>query len=222
MKKLLGIAASAILLSTPVAADVCDYRPSALIGGAVAGAVGTAGAGAAAAGIGAKAVGFYTLTHSVTGATMLGSTAAGTSAAGTVGIIGGSAGVAGTVGAILMAPATIIAGVVVGAGTAIYEGACYFTVERIEDPAALMPILESLDAQGEGRYFNRYFKLYKQGLTSGYIMLATKVDEDGNILKKERFEIENLYIEDGILKHRDWGPNTTIGRVGYIQQAGNK
>lgn len=214
MKKQLGIAASVVLMSTPVAADVCDYRPSALIGGAGAGAVGTAGAGAAAAGIGAKAVGFYTLTHSVTGATMLGSTAAGTSAAGTVGIIGGSAGVAGTIGAILMAPATIIAGVVIGAGTAIYEGACYFTVERIEDPAALMPILESMDAQSD----EKYFRLVKNNSYDGHIWVATKVDENGIVLKRERFYIENLYIEDGILKNRDWGPNTKIGRVGYVQQ----
>lgn len=214
MKKLLGVAATTFFLSTPVAADVCDYRPSALIGGVGAGAVGTAGAGAAAAGIGAKTVGFYTLTHSVSGATMLGSTATGASAAGTVGIIGGSAGVAGTIGSILMAPATIIAGLVVGAGTAIYEGACYFSVERIEDPAALMPILENLDAQSE----SRHFELHKQSSTTGYILLATSFDEDGNILKRNRFDIENLYIEDGILRHRDWGPNTTIGHVGYVQK----
>ena len=28
-----------------------------------------------------------------------------------------------------------------------------------------------------------------------------------------RYEIENLYIADGVLKHRDWGRNTVIGRV---------
>ena len=26
----------------------------------------------------------------------------------------------------------------------------------------------------------------------------------------------DLYIENGILKNKDWGPNSKIGKVGYI------
>ena len=45
-------------------ADVCDYKPSALAGAAVAG-------GVAAAGVGMKAAGYYTLIHAGSGLTML-------------------------------------------------------------------------------------------------------------------------------------------------------
>ena len=206
------------MIGTSALAEVCDYRPSNLIGGIGTGAIGTAGAGVAAAGIGAKAAGFYTLTHAVTGATMLGSTAGGASAAGTVGIMGGTAGAIGTIGAIIMAPATIIAGIAIGAGTAIYEGACYFTVERVEDPSIIIKILEDLDKQSE----DEYFELQKNGVGSGAIYVATKVDEFGKVLKRTRYSIDKLYIESGMLKHKDWGPNSQIGRVGYVDESGGK
>ena len=206
---------TAIFGSTALA-DVCDYRPSNLIGSLGTGALGTAGAGVAVAGAGAKAAGFYTLTHAVTGATMLGSTAGGASAAGTVGIMGGTAGAIGTIGAILMAPVTIAAGVVIGAGTAIYEGACYYTIERVEDPKIIMKILEDLDRQSD----DKYFELQKNGIGSGAIYVATKVDEFGKVLKRTRYSIEKLYIEEGVLKHKDWGPNSQIGRVGYVDESG--
>lgn len=201
--------------ATNVSAGVCDYRPSNLIGGLGTGALGATGAGVAAAGVGAKAAGFYTLTHAVTGATMLGSTAGGVSAAGTVGIMGGTAGVVGTVGAVLMAPATILAGLVIGTGTAIYEGACYFTIEKVEDPVIIMRILEGLDKQSD----DEYFSLKKNGIGSGAIYVATKVDEDGTVLKRTRYSIDKLYIENGVLKHSDWGPNSQIGRVGYVDSS---
>ena len=203
------------LVGSTALADVCDYRPSNIIGGIGTGAIGTAGAGVAAAGIGAKAAGFYTFTNAITGATMLGSTAGGVSAAGTVGIMGGTAGAIGTIGAILLAPATIAAGVVIGAGTAIYEGACYYTIERVEDPKIIMKILEDLDRQSD----DEYFELQKNGTGSGAIYVATKMDEFGKVLKRTQYSIEKLYIEEGVLKHKDWGPNSQIGRVGFINKS---
>lgn len=211
------LASIMVLLGSTALADVCDYRPSNLIGSLGTGAIGTAGAGVAVAGAGAKAAGFYTLTHAVTGATMLGSTAGGASAAGTVGIMGGTAGAIGTIGAVLMAPVTIAVGVVIGAGTAIYEGACYYTIERVEDPKIIMRILEDLDRQSE----DEYFELQKNGIGSGVVYVATNVDEFGQVLKRTRYNIEKLYIEEGVLKHKDWGPNTQIGSVGYIDESGD-
>ena len=59
-----------------VAAAICDWRPSQLIGGGPTGAAVTAGGAVAATGTGLQIAGFYTLVHSTSGAVMLGSTAA--------------------------------------------------------------------------------------------------------------------------------------------------
>lgn len=127
MKK---IAVSILLsgfLSQAAIADVCDYRPSQLIGGAATGAVAGSAGAAAATGVGLKAAGIYTLTHATTGAAMLGSTAAGASAAGTTGIIAGSAGFLGTAGAVLMSPLVIIPAAITAVGVGAYEGGCYLS-----------------------------------------------------------------------------------------------
>lgn len=108
-------------------ADVCDYRPSQLIGGATTGAVAGSTGAAAATGIGLQAAGIYTLTNATTGAAMLGSTAAGASAAGTTGIIAGSAGFLGTAGAVLMSPFVIIPAAITAVGVGAYEGGCYLS-----------------------------------------------------------------------------------------------
>jgi len=199
------------LLATSSYADICDYRPSNLIGGAGAGAAATAGTGVATIGLGAKVAGFYTLTHAVTGATMLGSTAVGASAAGTVGIIGGTAGFVGTLGAIIMAPATIIAGVIIGTGTALLEGGCYFVVERVEDPEIILEILRNLADNSDPKYFELYEGKEKS------IYVASKIDDKGKVLKRVEYKVKKLYIEEGMLKHKDFGLNTKIGKVGYVE-----
>lgn len=127
MKKLVASLALSGFLAQPVFADVCDYRPSQLIGGTSTTVV-AGGAGATVAtGIGLKAAGIYTLTHATTGAAMLGSTAAGASAAGTTGIIAGSAGFLGTAGAVLLSPFVIIPAAVTAVGVGAYEGGCYLS-----------------------------------------------------------------------------------------------
>ena len=125
MKKIIITLVVAMSLVQSAMADVCDYRPSELIGGKTTGTV-AGGAGAAAAtGVGMKAAGIYTITHATTGATMLGSTAAGASAAGTTGIIAGTCGVLGSIGAALMSPFVIIPAAVVAVSVGAYEGGCY-------------------------------------------------------------------------------------------------
>lgn len=113
------------LLAQVSVAEVCDYRPSSLIGGNASVATGVTTGAAAATGVGLKAAGVYTITHATSGAVMLGSTAAGASAAGTTGIIAGTAGLLGTVGAVLMSPFVIVPAAAVAAGIGIYEGGCY-------------------------------------------------------------------------------------------------
>lgn len=193
------------------AENACNYRPSNLIGGGATGAAATAGAATAAAGIGAKAAGFYTLTHAATGMTMLGSTAGGVSAAGTVGIMGGTAGVVGTIGSIIMAPATIITGAVVGSATIAFESACYFSIERLDDPALIMSVLDNLAMHSD----KDYFELIKSS-DGTYIYVASEVDPNGKVMERNKYSASDLYIENGILKNSDWGPNSKIGKVGYV------
>lgn len=205
--------------SSSAYADVCDYKPSSLIGGATAGIAATAGAGVAGAGVAANAAGFYTLTHAVTGATMLGSTAGGASAAGTVGIMGGTAGAIGTIASIIMAPVTIIAGAVIGGGVAIYEGACYFTVERVEDPEVIKGILNNIienDKKG-------YYMLHTYGVAGllnnkvvNSFKIAEEVNKQGKVIKWSSYNIDNLYVEEGMLMHKDYGPNTRIAEIGLV------
>jgi len=118
-------------LSSQIAiAGICDHRPSKVIGTGLTGSVATGSGVTAAAGAGLKAAGFYTITHATSGAAMLGSTAAGTSAAGTVGIMSGTAGAVGTVGAFLMSPFVIIPAAIVAGGIGVYEGGCYLSSKK--------------------------------------------------------------------------------------------
>ncbi|WP_169701350.1 hypothetical protein [Planktomarina temperata] len=190
----------------------CGYRPSNLIGGAGTGAAATAATATAAAGVGAKAAGFYTLTNAITGATMLGSTAGGVSAAGTVGIMGGTAGAIGTIGAVLMAPVTIVTGAVIGGGTAVFEGACYFAVDRLDDPELIMAVVQNLALQSDANYF----ELVDEADGAATIYVATEVEANGKVMERTKYSVDKLYIEDGVLRHKDWGPNTQLGKVGYV------
>jgi hypothetical protein len=190
--------------ASPAFADFCDYRPSQLIGDSGAGAVGTAGAATAVAGTAAKAAGFYTLTHAATGATMLASTAGGVSAASTVGIMGGTAAGIGTVGAILMAPVTIIAGAVTAVGVAAYEGGCYFTDERVTEYADVLKIMENMDANADSDVFRLL------------LVNGSEQIQIGPIGNSDNYWVEDLYIVNGTLMNRDWFKNTTVGKIGFF------
>jgi hypothetical protein len=196
--------------AAPVAAGICDWRPSAMIGGggtaAVAGGAGAVGA----AGAGMKVAGFYTLVHSTSGLTMLGSAAAGASGAGTVGIIGGTAGVAGTAGAILMAPATIIAAIGTAVAVVGLEGACWLGDDRITEPAEVAVYLRSMNAVADPAFFR-----FREGNALANTDLLVR-DKAGRM---QRYLLSDLYIVNGVLKHRDWGLNTTIGRIGFVATA---
>ncbi|TCM82607.1 hypothetical protein [Rhodovulum steppense] len=182
-------------------AEICDYKPSKLVGNAATAVGASVAGGADAAGIALKAAGYYTLLHSGSGLTLLGSTAAGASAAGTVGIIAGTAGAIGSIGSVLMAPVTVALGAVAFVGAGAYEGFCYFRVDRVTDPYDVRRIIESIAANDDA------------------VAIVRTADGDAMELRTDgavdTFLLRNLYIADGQLKHRKWGPvpNRTLGPI---------
>lgn len=232
--RLMIMAAAFAATGSLAQAAICDYRPSQLIGGdgggktvltdmsskvdkadpstqVARGATTAAGVGVpvvAAVGVGMKTAGFYTLVNAATGATMLGWTAAGTSAAGTVGIIGGTGGGIGVAAAAAMNPVTWVVGGVTVLVMGGYEGGCYYLVdERITDYAEIDAIMQDLGRQAAPEHF-RYIGNNFGDENKAYIRVKNGKGE------WDDYQVRNLYIVNGLLKHSDWGLNTVIGRVG--------
>jgi hypothetical protein len=196
---LVFVSASFAAVATTSRADLCDYKPSSLIGKAAA-AVGTTVSGSGAlAGIGMQSAGYYTLVHAGSGLTMLGSTAAGSSAAGTVGIMAGTGGVVGTLGAFVMSPVTITVGSVTAVSVGAFEGICLTQVERVTDPYDVRRIVESAAEHDES--------------------MTIVASEDGDALAltidgtTEKYLLRKLYVADWQLKYRNWGFNTDLGPI---------
>lgn len=207
-KKTSILSATILAFAGAANAEVCDYTPSNLVG-SVATAVGTTiVGGGATVGAGMQAAGYYTLVHAGSGLTMLGSTAAGASAAGTVGIIAGTGGTIGTVGAILMAPVTIVVGGVTLIGVGAFESVCYFQVDRITDPYEVRRIIESVASQDDAVTI---VQTDKGDAMSLRILGQT-----------ESYLLRKLYIADGVLKHRDWGPNTNLGPILFTSEVADE
>lgn len=203
LHKLPTLAAASLFAATPAFASLCDYKPSKLAGEMASSAVATVGGGTAAAGAGLKAAGYYTLIHSTSGLTMLGSTAAGASAAGTVGIIAGSAGTGAAIASVLMAPVTVVVGAFTVVAVGGYEGACYFQVERVDDPFRVRGIIENIALNDPA--------VSVAESEDGPVMVLTS--EEG----RKAYLLRDLYIADGVLMHRDWLLNTNLGPVAYVR-----
>ena len=196
---MMGIIASA----APVHADTCDYRPSRILGDSGSTAVIGGGLAVTSTTGAATALGVYTLVNAGSGLTMLGSTMAGASGAGTIGIIAGTGGAVGTAGAIILNPFVWVPAAIVGVGGGGFEAACAFLVdERITDYDEVLAVMQSFATHADPEYF----RLYTNAIPA-FISLS---DGEGT---RTRYEIENLYIADGVLKYRDWGRNTVIGRI---------
>jgi hypothetical protein len=172
-----------------------------------------AAAGGTAAGAGAvmKAAGFYTLVHAGSGLTMLGSTMAGASAAGTVGIIAGTAGAIGTVGAVLLAPVTIVVGGVTAVGVGGFEAACYFTDERITNYDEILAFMQHLAQHHPEDRFQLVTGI--PGRRDDAIKIWNPLDGD-----LDTYLVADLYIVNGTLMHRQWGPNRSLGYIAYVHQ----
>lgn len=174
-------------LAGPAMADVCQYKPSRIAGP-------TASVLASAAGQAIEAGKTYALAHATSGLTLLGASGTGS---GTVGALTNGGGTLGAAGSALTAPVTLfVAGVtIIGAG--VYEGACWFQVDRVTDPQTVRDIVENAALLDDA--------------------MQVVIVEEGDFLdlNGERFLIDKLYIADGVLRYRDWGPNTNLGRIFY-------
>jgi len=206
-KRIINLLSSVILttsiFASSASAETCDYRPSRILGGTGSTAVIGGGLIIASATGTASALGLYTLVNAGSGLTMLGSTMAGASGAGTIGIIAGTGGAAGTAGAIILNPFVWVPAAIVGIGGGGFEAACAFLVdERITEYEDVLAIMRSFATHADPKYF----QLVENAIPA-FISISTG---DGEWV---RYDIEDLYIVDGMLKHRDWGPNTQIGRV---------
>ena len=195
---------------TSASSGVCDYRLSQLVSPAAATAVVTAGGAGASVGPAAMAVGgLYFFPHAASGSLMLGSTLAGASGAGTVGIIGGSGFAAGVL-AVLTAPITLLT----AAGTAVtvggLEAGCYFVDERITEEEAVLAILRQVAPTSNEDYFKLFDVSDEETAETGAVSRVRIADENGVY---QFYEVENLYIVNGELLHRDWFFNTRLGNI---------
>lgn len=199
-----------LLIATSAYADVCDYRPSKTVGaiGATSGLI-AGGATAAASGT-AKAVGVYTLVHATSGLTMVGGTWAGASAAGTAGIIAGTGGIIGSSVAVILMPTVAIPAAIAAVGIAGYESACYFTDTRITDYDEIDIIVRDIALTAPSDLYR-----YEPATEHAPARIIVR-DPDSKEVRHHTYLVENLYIVNGELMHRDWGPNTKIGVIAHI------
>lgn len=204
-----------ILAAQTSAAEVCDFRPSIMAGkaGSVARDVATGAASSAANRV--RAVGAYTLENPVTGATMISSGVTSATAAGTS-IATGASGALGTATAIATAPVTIVIAGLTAVALGGYEGACYFKAERITDYDEILYIMQNLAANSDPTMFalipsgTDYVTLEGKNATAGEAKIRVASPGVGPWI----LDVENLYISDGVLMHRDRLRNTVIGNVG--------
>ena len=202
---------SALLLSSTASTAsgaVCDWRPSQFLGTATAA---VAGGGAVAASVGMKAAGFYTLVNAGSGLTMLGTTLAGASAAKTVGIIAGTGGLIGTIGAVVLAPVTAVIGGVVAVSGAGLEAVCYFSDERITEYSEILGIMQHLDENHDPERFE---------LVTG---IPNRQDDAIRIWNPEtdeldRYLVADLYMVNGRLwVDRSWRRDVDLGLLMFVQ-----
>lgn len=210
--KVLKVSAFSIVMLTSYASAasgaVCDWRPSQFLGTATAA---VAGGGAAAAGVGMKAAGFYTLVNAGSGLTMLGTTMAGASGAGTVGIIAGTGGVIGTIGAALLAPVTIVVGGVVAVGGAGFEAICYFSDERITEYSELLAFMQHLDEHHDAERFQLVTGIPNR--QDDAILIWNPETEE-----LDRYLVADLYMVNGRLwVQRSWKRDVDLGMLMFVQ-----
>lgn len=198
------------LCVTSAYSGVCDYRLSQLVSPEA--AVVTVAAGGAGSTVGPAAMalgGLYFFPHATSGTLMLGSTLAGASGAGTVGVIGGSGFAAGVL-AVLTAPITLI----VAGGTVVtvggLEAGCYLVDERITEEQEVLEILRRVAFTANEDYFKLFDVSDEEAAEVGTVKRVRIPDEDGVY---QFYEVANLYIVNGELKHRDWLLNTSLGNI---------
>ena len=208
--KISALALALSLTGSTVLAGVCDYRLSQMVNPAAATTVVAVGGAGATIGPGAMAIGsLYFFPHAASGTVMLGSTLAGASGAGTIGIIGGSGFAAGVL-AVFTAPITVF----IAAGTAItvsgVEAGCYFVDERITEEEKVHAILRQVSLTANEEYFKFFDVSDEEAAEVGTASRVRIPDEDGEY---QFYEVQNLYIVNNELLHKDWFLNTSLGNI---------
>jgi hypothetical protein len=199
--------AAVVLLPVSALADACTRRPSELIRSGTETAV--AGARGAAADLAARAEGAFTFTNAMTGMTMLASNPGSTGALGQIGSTAGAIG--GAAAGVLAAPATVVAGAVAAVGLGAYESWCFFRDERITDYDEVLALMHAVAASADPSHFRLEGG---EGRRDAQVVIA---DGAGG---ERRLDVRRLYVVNGDLMHRDWGPNTALGRIGHVTPAG--
>ncbi|KUJ78111.1 hypothetical protein AVO45_09130 [Ruegeria marisrubri] len=120
--------------------------------------------------------------------------------------MGGTGGLVGTVTAFVTAPATIIAGAVLAAGVAAYEGACYFTDERITEYDEVLAVMQKVAENANPEMFEVSMN---NGSGGAEIIIRGAEGYD-------KYDVKNLYIVNGVLMHRDWFRNTTVASLTLV------
>ena len=228
MKPILLGSLFAVALGSSAAAELCDYRPSALVGAGASVAKQPSGAALQTAGSAAKAAGFYTLTQVVSGGTVTaaGAAGAGAAATGTTGVLGSMGGVA----AVLTAPATIIGAAIVGGGSLIYEGYCYYAVDdRRTSPEEVLPVLQNLSENADPDFLRVVDltvapeqmddSVTPEDLETGethLLKLAKSWNTHGRPMTWTSYRVSRLYIVNGQLRYKDFGRDTRIGDLGFV------
>ena len=167
-------------------AAACDYRPSALISQGVS-TLGSAVPDTDRLVELGKSAGYYTLVH-------------GGSGAGT-GLLAGTGGVLGSIGAWIMSPVAITAGSIAAVGLGAFEGICLTQVERVTDPYEVRRIVESAAAHD--------LDMQIQPSPDGDV-LALRIDG-----RTETYLLRTLYIADWQLKARRALRDETLGPIFY-------
>ena len=174
------------LAAAPASADLCDYRLSRLAG------AGASAARDAATPEGAVRAGRFGLTHAATGASIAGS-------------VGSAVSGSGAAAALASPPGLIVGGLaVIGAGGT--EAYCHFRPERIDDYDTVLAILAEIARDADPARFSLVTPETGFAETAHIVITA----DDGEVWD---YEVANLYIVDGVLKHRDRGRDTVIGNL---------
>lgn len=141
---------------------------------------------------------------------MLGSTLAGSSGAGTVGIIGGSGGAVGGAASVIMSPIVIGAAAVTALAGGGFEAVCFFKDERITDYESVDKIVLEIAKTSDNELF-----LYHPARFEGDSAAIEMLNPDGT---RSAYYVENLYLVDGELFHRDRFLNTSLGYVAIVSE----
>ena len=101
-------------------------------------------------------------------------------------------------------------------GATVVEGRCYFKDETIKDFYEVLALLAEVGKSMESSSFQLYVPPQADLSDSEYQI----VKKDASFIKVinekgafDRYALRDLYVVNGELRHRDWGPNTRIGFV---------